>query len=170
MSEFEVNVYNIESGISKDVAEQVAGVFERNYPLSHPEANRVDDIAAMSSTVIAGSLHQGDVFYVASEEGQVAGFIKARTVDVQGGAYEQLSWIMTDSEYRGRRLASLLHRSFIIDATLRSILRMPTPTLALLSVHEQNSARAIYEHWGYSVTEEAGSGKVFMTMKLPAEG
>jgi ribosomal protein S18 acetylase RimI-like enzyme len=154
-------------------AQQISDLFAANYPPSHPEEDREKHILEkLNSTAIRLSLENGSTYYVASTlypDSQVAGFVQARTRDMTGGTYESLSWIMTDPEYRGQHLASLLHRMFTDDATARAALRYPTPTEALLNVHEQNPARAIYEKWGYEATEVKDSGIVVMTKLLPVE-
>ncbi len=171
MSAFEVNRYKPGDHVPAYVAEQVSTVFAMNYPLSHPIEEREEGILGMFDGVaVQSSIDRGNTFYVASpvehNPSKVAGFLKARTIDQRDGTYEQVAWLMVDHLYRGRHVASLLHRSFILDATLRAQQRAPKPTSALLSVHQQNPARAIYESWGYGVIEELDSEKLLMTKPL----
>lgn len=170
MSSFEITSYNTESGIPPDTAQQVSRLFAFNYPSSHSANDKENDVIGMlNGDAVINTMAKGSTFYVALSGADVAGFVESRVIDRQGGTYEQLTWIMTAAEYRGHRLASLLHKSFIVDATLRALERAPRPTLALLSVHEQNPAKAVYEHWGYSAIEKTDTDKLLMTMKLPTE-
>lgn len=170
MASLEVSAYTAGAQIPANTAEQVAALFEVNYPTSHFEQDRTDDIAHRSDAgAINELLNEGRTLYVASASGVLAGFIEARTVDQPDGTYEQLAWIMTAAEFRGQRVASILHSSFIMDASLRAVERAPKPTLALLSVHEDNPAITIYEHWGYSVVERTAANKFLMIKSLPVK-
>jgi len=176
MNSFEITTYDATTQIPAEVAAQVSSVFALNYPSSHSQDNLVEDVTKrIDARAVQRSLdgYRNNRLFVASLEGEgkdvVTGFIEARTIDDDhNGTYEQLTWIITDAEYRGQHVASLLHGTFIIDASLRAFQRMPKPTLALLSVHQQNiAAKAIYEGWGYGVIESTLSDKLLMTKTLP---
>ena len=169
MTSFEISRYDLTNRVPANAAEQVSNTFKANYPPSHSDDDRLDDVINRANAEsVKGLLELGNTLYVASPDAStVAGFIESRTITQPEGVYEQLAWIMTNREYRGQHLASLLHGSFIIDASLRAIERTPKPTRALLSVHEQNPARSVYERWGYSIIEKTTSGKLLMTKDLP---
>ncbi len=168
MTSFEISTYTDRDQITFDTAQQVSNLFAFNYPTSHSEEDReYDIIGKLNADVVMSSLDRGNTLYVASEDTTVAGFLESRTRDQSHRTYEQLAWIMTAAEYRGRHLASLLHGFFIDDATQRALERVPKPTLAVLSVHENNPAKAIYERWGYSVVDTTDEDKLLMTMRLP---
>ncbi len=167
MTCFEIQKYNVERTITDVHSERVASLFIANYPSSHSLHDRTEDLQARTPAGISQLNREGRQLYVAYSENLVAGFLESRTIEQSDGVYEQLSWIMTDAEYRGRHIASLLHRSFIIDASLRARHRVPNPTLALLSVNAENPARSIYEKWGYEVKEKTAKNNYLMTKKLP---
>lgn len=171
MSNIIITRYAKDHPLPEPVAEQVARVFANEYPVFLTENDRQRDISrrATGAAVLELITAEDRTLYVAQDEDEatIGGFLESGISDQLGGTYEQLVWIMTAREQRGRHIASLLHRSFIIDATLRAMERAPHPTAALLTVHSENPAQAIYERWGYTAFGDAGSGKLFMSKPLP---
>lgn len=173
MSNIIITRYAEDHPLPEPVAEQVAQLFASEYPVSHAENDRQRDVSrrATGAAILQLMATEGRTIYVAQDEDEaeatISGFLESSISDQLGGTYEQLVWIMTDREQRGRHIASLLHRSFIIDATLRAMERAPHPTAALLTVHSENPAQAVYERWGYTTVSDAGNGKRFMSKPLP---
>lgn len=161
--------------ISDEIAERLSVMFERNYPESHSDEDRANDVTDRSDVLaIQALLKNGRKLHVAfTEDGEPAGFLEERTVPIEGGVYEQLVWIIVGEQFRGNGLAGLLYQSFMRQANERAKNR-PEQTSALLSVHKKNPAYNIYKHWGWAEPEETSPtvpspGKVFMFMALPKE-
>jgi len=161
-----------QTDIPTKVAGQISTMFERNYPESHLEADRIADIQKRSgAAAIRSLLDEGRTLYVAAptfdrRTPAVQGFLESRIIDADPGTYEQISWIMTAREYQGQGVASRLHGAFMHDALLRTDARFPRPTDALLSVHAQNPAKHLYERWGYQEVERTASNMILMTQSL----
>lgn len=157
-----------DAAIPLDIAEHVSTIFRRNYPESHPDEERLADLEKrVGAVAIQNLIIEGRTLYVASFQPEdVAGFLESRVVEQENGAYEQLSWIMTDAHYRSLGVAAALHDHFINDAQHRAEQRLPKPSLALLSVNEMNPAEKIYKRWGYEAIEKASTGKIMMIKTL----
>lgn len=166
----EPNITVYEGQIPEAIAEHLSGMFERNYPESHSDEEKERDVSQRSGPVaIQGLITIGHRLHVAfTENGKPAGFLEEQTIPVEGGVYEQLVWIIVDEYFRGKGLAGLLYQSFLRTANKRATER-DQPTMGLLNVNANNPAREIYEHWGFSFTDDptTESGKKMMTMPLP---
>lgn len=166
MNSFEVTRHD--ASITPHIAEQLSIMFESNYPESHSEDERCADIKKHAGAVALQSLmNEGRALYVATfQASDVAGFLESRVVDRGDVTYEQLSWIMIDTRYRGSGVATALHDRFVNDAQEHAKLRLPKPSLALLSVHEMNAAERIYQQWGYQAIKKTSTGKIMMVRPL----
>lgn len=151
MSAFEIEKFTAYSRIPRLTATEVSDLFASNFPESHSEEDRIARTAEkINAEAIARSVAHGNTYYVGHPAGEqpIAGFLQATTrLDSELGTLEMIKWLMVDREYRGKRLASLLHRAFVTDAAAR--VSPLHPSWTMLSVHNQNPAVHIYEGWGY---------------------
>lgn len=166
-----VQIARFREDIPTGVADQVASLFERNYPTSHDKEERDRDLRRHSGAAAVQSIVRGGAdIYTATSEGDVLqGFIEARTIDspeMSPAVFEQMSWIMVDQHLRGLGIASRLHDFFMMNATERAQSRLPRPTLATVSVHSLNPAFGAYRTQGYEPAFMTLDRKVVMTQPL----
>jgi GNAT superfamily N-acetyltransferase len=164
--------YDAMNPIDDSTAEQVSGLFKRNYPPYYSAAARRDDMELRGSADRLRRHLESEskqrTLYVAKmgQLGTAAAFLEANTVAVEGGYFEMLSWIMVDETQRGQSLASLLHQHFIADASERAR-RRSSPSAATLNVHRDNPARGIYRRWGYEADMRPLEDKNMIFMRKP---
>ena len=162
--DFEIKKYGADAVLPVEIAEQVARIFEGNYPSAHTPENRAEDVAKRNShEALNDLLVEGRVVFVAQDvRDQVIGLLEMREVDHDDGVYIQLVWIIVDALSRGTGVSSKLHEAFYEEAKERAS-RLSKPSCLLLSVHPENSsAISVYEKWGYARGEIGKDGKMFM--------
>lgn len=150
----------------EQVLQQAIDLFIRNYPPMHDPEDRAGAISAHESVemlkLLIGDL---EALYLALDTHQkVCGLLESKRAEMEEGIYAIVAWIMVDASVQGRGISSQLHRRFEEDvARLRG--ETQKPVTQLLSVHEDNKAREIYEKWGYRVEpflEHPKPRKIFM--------
>ncbi len=165
----EITKYGGKSELPTSVGDELAVLFANNYPPNYaPPVERNDLAAREDASAIQNLLNRGRTYYLGTAGCRLAGFLESRTLDQDDDTtVELMTWLMVDEAHRGNGVATRLHAAFIADAMLRARSRLPKPTVARLGVHNENPARAMYEHWGYSDDGHPESAPEIILMSKP---
>ena len=150
--------------IPPETAAQIANLFEQNYPPMHPNERKIEECAERANQeALNALLDQGRVIFTAHDvHEKIQGLLEMREADAGDGVYMLLVWIIVDALAQNQGVSSALHAAFEQEAKQRAA-KISKPSCLLLGVHPENSAKQVYEHWGYvedgRTTED---GTIFM--------
>ena len=151
LEESEILRLDSSSTPSDELLHKVAQLFQRNYPTMHDQEEREEDIGLRNSSEKLRELLKGKVLRVARDSRQqVIGVLESCEVDAGDFIYALLIWLIVDEKARGQKVSSKLHNVFEEEIEARRT-ETGKEFVQLLNVHEANSARQVYERWGYVV-------------------
>lgn len=156
--------YDQNSPISKEKASQLTTIFRENYPASHSEENKEDDIAQRNDyNYFNKYLQDGWVILTAEEiNGKILGLIETKEVENTNVVFFQLAWIIVDNLARWQGVAKKLHDVFESESRERAK-TIDKQFCLLLAVHPNNFAKQIYEAlWYKQYGKTTSTGKEFM--------
>ena|SRR3989338_9406022 len=165
----EIHAYDRDHLPPEEIAWEAVLFFAENYPTVHGRLDRARDLAKHGSVgKIMERLKQEYILMIQRGLNErIQGLLEWRPLQVDGGIYAQLAWLMTDERLRHSGIGTSLHDDFVAQAEqLKRVTRQPVALQ--LSVHKDNPARTFWHKLGYKVWSQSPSdhNKVFMGREL----